>query len=229
VQVVQSDPEESYKRCSAKVGEILDAGAVPLVLGGDHSTPAPVLAALSQRVKGNIGVIVFDSHYDLSLEPPYYAGSQWAQCFHLPNIKPTNLVLIGIRGLRHCLYEKYVAEELGIQAFNMHQIEEQGIDEVVNQALERACDGTENLYLSLDIDVMDPAYIPAQKYPEPAGLTTRQMISALRQVGGRRKVAGFDLCCLGPQYDLRTGISSQTCARFFVEVLATIARHSLRE
>jgi len=202
---------------------------VPLVIGGDHSTPAPVLAALSQRVKGNIGVIVFDSHYDLSLEPPYYAGSQWAQCFHLPNIKPTNLVLIGIRGLRHCLYEKYVAEELGIQAFNMHQIEEQGIDEVVNQALERACDGTENLYLSLDIDVMDPSYIPAQKYPEPAGLTTRQMISALRQVGGRRKVAGFDLCCLGPQYDLRTGISSQTCARFFVEVLATIARHALRE
>jgi agmatinase len=226
VEVVPADPAESFRRCAACVGEVLDAGAVPLVLGGDHATPAPALAALSPRTAGNIGVIAFDSHYDLSLDPPYYAGSQWAQSLHLPNLQPANLVLVGMRGLRHCLYEQYVAEELGLPVFTMGQVDERGLAAVVADALDRACDGTEALYVSLDIDVMDPASVPAQKYPEPAGLTTRQMIAALRQIGARRKLAGFDLCCLGPQYDLRTGISSQTCARFFVEVLATLALHN---
>ena len=77
--------------------------------------------------------------------------------------------------------------------------------------------------MSLDIDVLDPVYCPAQKYPEPAGLTSKQIIAALRRIGQQAKIKGFDLCCLGPQYDNRVGTGSHLAARLFVEVMAAIA------
>lgn len=225
VPVVPGDPETSFATCERMVGEILDAGATPLILGGDHAVPTPVLKALAPRTRGNIGLIVFDSHYDLSFEPYHYAGSQWARALEQPNINPKNLVLVGMRGLRHSHFERFIAEELGIPVLTKGDIDRRGLEPVVGEAIERACAGTEALYVSLDIDVMDPASVPAQKYPEPDGLTTRQMVEALRRIGAARPLAGFDLCCLGPQYDLPTGVSAHTCARFLVEVLATLAQH----
>ncbi len=84
-------------------------------------------------------------------------------------------------------------------------------------------EGTDGVYVSLDIDVVDPVYCPAQKYPEPAGLTSKQVITALRRIGQVAEVRGFDLCCLGPQYDDRVGTGSHLAARFFVEVMAAMA------
>ena len=107
----------------------------------------------------------------------------------------------------------------------MNDDESQGISPIVSKALEIAGKNTKALYVSLDIDVMDPAFCPAQKYPEPNGLTSREIISALRQIGRHKLIQGFDVCCLGPQYDTPTGQSAQLCARIFMEVLATIAWH----
>jgi agmatinase len=225
VPTVRGDPESSFAACQRMVGEIVEAGAVPLIFGGDHAVPTPVMKALAPRTKGNIGLIVFDSHYDLSFEPYHYAGSQWARALEQPNIKPQNLVLVGIRGLRHNHFERFVAQELGIPVLTKGDIDRRGLEPVVDEAIERAGDGTEALYVSLDIDVMDPPSVPAQRYPEPDGLTTRQMVEALRRIGAARALAGFDICCLGPQYDLPTGISAHTCARFYVEILATLAQH----
>ena len=94
---------------------------------------------------------------------------------------------------------------------------------LTDAALKHACDGTEGIYVSLDIDVLDPVYCPAQKYPEPAGLTSKQIIAALRRIGQHAKIKGFDLCCLGPQYDNRIGTGSHLAARLFVEVMAAMA------
>ena len=220
------DPEASFARCEGRVREIVEAGAVPLVCGGDHAVTLPVVNAVAGAMSGRLGLIHFDTHYDLAWDPPLFAGSQWAQILGLPNVDVQNFCQIGIRGLRQVPFEAEVARTLGHSVYTITDVDERGIEEVLDAALERACDGTDGVYVSLDIDVVDPVYCPAQKYPEPAGLTSKQIISALRRIGKAADIKGFDLCCLGPQYDDRVGTGSHLAARLFVEVLAAMAWRS---
>jgi len=224
VNVTVREPKISLKNSIEKVSDIYEAGAIPIVSGGDHAIPYACVQALAKHTEGNIGIITFDSHFDLHFEPEFSAASQWGRLFDLlPQVNPENYCSIGIRGLRNQLHERYVAEQLGAQYYTMADIETEGINSIISKALEIAGKNTETLYVSLDIDVMDPAFCPAQKYPEPNGLTSREIISALRQIGQKKLINGFDICCLGPRYDTPTGISSQLCARLFMEVMATIA------
>jgi len=223
VAVIPGDAEASFRRCQARVGEIVAAGAVPLVCGGDHAITLPVVRAVAAALPGKLGLIHLDSHYDLCWDPPLFAGSQWAQILQLPNVEVANFCQIGMRGLRQVPFEVEVAKTLGHSVWTLADVNRQGIGAVVDAALARASDGTDGVYLSLDIDVVDPVYCPAQKYPEPLGLTSRQIITALRRIGQQANVVGFDLCCLGPQYDDRVGTGSHLAARLFVEVMAAMA------
>jgi len=225
VVVAPGDVEETFVRAHEKVADILAAGAVPIVFGGDHSVPIPVLQVLSGKLTGKLGIVAFDSHFDLSLEPRYWAGSQWARAFELGVVEPQNFVEIGIRGGRESLSDKFVADELGIAYYTMADIDDLGIARVASEALEAAASGTEAIYISLDIDVVDPAH-GGQKYPDPAGLSARELIQALRILSSSR-VAGFDICCLAPRYDLQ-GHLSQLAARAAVEVVAGLARQHPR-
>ena len=223
VPLVSGDAAASFHRCEARVAEIVSAGAVPLVCGGDHAITQPVARAVAGAMSGRLGLIHFDSHYDLGWDPPYYAGAQWAPLLSLPNVEARNFCQIGIRGLRQVPFEVEVARALGHSVFTISDVDRDGIEAVVEAVLERACDGTDGVYVSLDIDVVDPVYCPAQKYPEPAGLTSKQIIAALRRIGQAAEVKGFDLCCLGPQYDDRVGTGSHLAARLFVELMAAMA------
>ena len=86
-------------------------------------------------------------------------------------------------GIPQVPFEIEVARTLGHTVLTMSDIDRDGIEAVTDAALERVCDGTDGVYVSLDIDVLDPVYCPAQKYPEPAGLTSKQIIAALRRIG----------------------------------------------
>jgi agmatinase len=220
VAVVPDDVEETFLRAHAKLADILAAGAVPIVFGGDHAIPIPVLQVLAGKLNGKLGVVVFDSHFDMSYEPKYWAGSQWARAFDLGVVEPENFVQIGLRGGRESLADKAVAEELGYRYYTMADVDELGIATVAQEALETASAGTEALYVSLDIDVVDPAH-GGQKYPDPAGLSARELIRALRVIA-RGPVAAFDICCLAPRYDLQ-GHLSQLAARAALEVIAGLA------
>jgi arginase family enzyme len=220
VDVAPGDVEETFLRAHEKLADILAAGAVPIVFGGDHSIPIPVLQVLAGKLSGKLGIITFDSHFDLSFEPKYWAGSQWARAFELGVVEPSNFVQIGIRGGRESLSDKHVADELGTGYFTMADVDEAGIAAVAQEALEAAAAGTEAVYVSLDIDVVDPAH-GGQKYPDPAGLSARELLRALRIVSSGR-VAAFDICCLAPRYDLQ-GHLSQLAARAAVEVIAGLA------
>ena len=210
VGVVPGDVEETFVRAHEKLADVVAAGAVPLVLGGDHSIPIPVLQVLAGKLKGKLGIVALDSHFDMSFEPKYWAGSQWARAFELGIVEPENFVQIGIRGARESLADRAVADELGYPYYTMSDVDELGVATVAQEALETATRGTEALYISLDIDVVDTAH-GGQKYPEPGGLSARELLRALR-VLSRAHVAGFDLCCLAPRYDLQ-GHLSQLAAR----------------
>lgn len=228
VEVIPGEPAISFARCETRVSEILASGAVPLVCGGDHAITLPVVRAVAAAMSGRLGLIHFDSHYDLAWEPAYYAGSQWAPILALPNVDARNFCQIGIRGFRQVPFEAEVADRLGHSVQTITDIDRDGVEAVISRALEHACAGTDGVYVSLDMDVIDPVYCPAQKYPEPAGLTSKQIITALRRIGQDADIKGFDLCCLSPQYDDRVGTGSHLAARLFVEVLAAIAwRRSL--
>ena len=220
VAIVPGDVETSFLRAHEKLADIVAAGAVPIVFGGDHAVPIPVLQVLAGKLSGKLGIVTFDSHFDLSFTPTYWAGSQWARAFELGIVEPDNFVQIGIRGVRESLSDKAVADELGSRYYTMTDVEELGIATVAQEALEQATKGTEALYVSLDIDCVDPAY-GGQKYPDPGGLSARELLRALR-VLSRAHLAGFDICCLAPRYDLQ-GHLSQLAARAAVEVIAGLA------
>jgi arginase family enzyme len=212
--------EETLHAAADRIGAMIGKGAVPIILGGDDTVPYVGMRAVAHQNKGKrIAAIKLDSHFDLSWEPKYWAGSQWARSMEAGYLKPENFALIGIRGLRNGTAWHAAAEELGIQYWTLWDVEEQGIAAVMAAALAAVTKQCDLLYLSLDLDVIDPAFLPAQKYPDPGGLTAREALRALRiAVDTGPRLAGFDMACLGPDFDLN-GLGAQLAARCAVEVI----------
>jgi arginase family enzyme len=211
--------EETLHEAADRITAMLGEGAVPIVLGGDDTVPYVGMRSVARQRARRFSVIKLDSHFDLSWEPRYWAGSQWARCMEAGYLAPENFALIGIRGLRNANMWHEIAEELGVRYWTMQEVEEKGIAAVTRAAIAAVTPGTDALYLSLDLDVVDPAFLPAQKYPDPAGLTAREVLRALRiAVDEGPPLAGFDMACLGPDFDVN-GLGAQLAARCAVEVI----------
>lgn len=221
VQVDQFDAAETIRRAKEKALDIVNAGAVPIVFGGDHTTPTPILQAVLEKTEKKIGLISFDAHIDLANDPINWASSMWAQTLEIGKISPKNFVEIGIRGVRNSIFDKNVAERLGHKIYTVDKVKDRGMNAVIDEALELACDGTDGLYVSVDLDVLDPTSFIAQKAPEFWGLTQDEFYTALRKIA-RKKIVGFDICELTPDYDVN-GMGAQFCARMAAEVMGGIA------
>jgi arginase family enzyme len=205
------------------VAEIARAGAVPLLMGGEHIVPAFALDGLFRAHGRKIGVISYDAHLDLSWEPRYWDGSEWARAMEVGALDPRNLVQIGIRGLRNSQFWSAAADELGVRYYTMPEVDALGLEEVSRRALEQAMDGCDLLYVTVDTDAFDPSAVPAQRFPEPGGFSVRELLGSLRQVlGDGSYLAGFDFCDFGPQYDHQWH-GCAAAARCFVEVLGALA------
>jgi arginase family enzyme len=152
----------------------------------------------------------------------------WARVLETCNVDPKNMVMIGLRGSVNSREGVEVAKELGVTLIPITEVEEVGINEVIHKAIEIASDGTERVYLSLDVDVIDPIFFPAQKWPFPLGLTSFQVRDALRYVSRKTNLAGFDVACIGPAYDYK-GIGGITASRFILEVLLGIASRKTKK
>ena len=208
---------------SDRLREIIRSDRIPVLFGGDDITPYVGLRAVAIQREARIAVIKFDSHFDLCWEPRFWAGSEWARSMEAGFLRPEDLAIVGIRGFRNPSFYGEVAKEFGIPYWTLPTIEEKGVATCVKEAVDAVAAQADFLYLSFDVDVMDPAFLPAQKYPEPAGLTAREAVRGLRtavEVGP--PVCGFDLACLAPRYDVN-GLGAQLAARFAVEVIASHA------
>ncbi len=227
VDVVPGDTPESYRRAEKKVGAVLEAGAVPLVIGGDHGISIPVCTAVAKRSAEPFGVVVFDTHLDLDEalnDDRLTRASPLKRIIELNGVKPERVAVIGARGPRNVPEWAPLAHELNITYFTMNDIERMGIEQVAQKAFAIATDGGKGAppYISIDIDSIDPAYAPATNSPEPGGLTSREIINALRIVAHNGFV-GFDLVEVVPEYDSAAGITSVLAARLLAEALGALA------
>jgi len=230
VDCVPGDVGGDIEKGIQRVREIVAAGAIPLVQGGTHSTPIPAVLGMAAETKGQIGIIAFDSHFDLSggkSDLPdrsrFRASSQYMRMLETPNVEPENIVMIGLRGIRNPKEWANVARNMGITYFTLRDVDELGIDQVVAKALERV-QGTDHLYVTLDVDVVDAGICRAQAYPDTPGLTPREVVGALRQIGKSRVINGFDISCLCPKYDPGGGSTQLFATRCYLEVMGSVAQ-----
>lgn len=221
VPMIPADAARSRAHIERYVGEILESGAMPICIGGDHSIPIPIGAALSRHFTGRFGYIHFDAHIDCQ---PHFAGERFTNWSHvarmieLANVDPHNVVIVGARGALNPPEQWDFVEEHGIRVYRMREIEERGIEAVVTEALDLVTDGTEGFYCSLDSDVVDASAMPGTDAPEPGGLSSRQMLRACELVGAR-KPAALDIVELIPAYDHPAMISLRLAGYMILHVL----------
>jgi agmatinase len=189
------------------VREIADAGAIPVIIGGDHSLEYPDVAALASKYgKENVGVIHFDSHYD--------AGPVSERRGHLiTHAQPVrrlvddgwilgkNYIQVGLRGSWPGPEGFEWMRKNDFRYHTMAEIERDGWPTVMGRVLREANDGPRNLFISFDIDVMDPAYTSGTGTPVPGGLTPREVFPLIRGLCAQQNMVGFDLVELAPTLD----------------------------
>jgi len=227
------DSVEMVNRSMMKVGDIVKAGAVPLVIGGDHTIPYPVVRSISDHSKGKIGIIWFDSHYDLGYggeQPRPYnhmsdpnAGNAIYNIVETSNVELENICIIGINGPGYNTSSMCnLAKKLGVTVFTAEDVRQRGMPEIMDRALEISTRGTAQTYVSLDLDVMDPISFPAQKYMQPFGVSYQQVCYALNTIAKETTLAGMDMVCMGPHYD-SSGVGGMYAAQLYFEILKGMA------
>ena len=188
---------ESAQAVACQTGQ---AGGVTIALGGDHLVPLPLIRGLQQGNPRRLGVVVFDSHLDLHPSPPFWAGSQWRTLIDEGHLRPSDITMIGPRGVRQSPHEIEYARQNNVRVITLQEADERGIPSVCMELNDRLSQ-VDAVYISLDIDVVDPSFCPAQKYPDAAGFAPREILSIMRKAANVVPIAGFDLCCFSPRYD----------------------------
>ena len=188
------------------VREIAATGAIPVVIGGDHSLEYPDVAGVADVYgKENVGVIHFDAHYDAATSG--YGGHlishamPVARLIEEGHVLGRNYIQVGLRGYWPGPEGFEWMRENDMRYHTMVEIERDGWPAVMERILAEANDGPEYLYVSFDVDVLDPAYAPGTGTPEPAGLTPREVFPLVRALCTENNLVGFELVELNPLVD----------------------------
>jgi agmatinase len=215
--VLPADAARTHEAIEATVGEVLNAGLIPIVLGGDHSIAEPDIRACAKR-HGPVGLVHFDTHTDTGREVFGVAVSHGTPMYRLvrdSHVDPKRYVQIGLRGYWPGETEFAWQREQGITAFFMHDVRDRGIDAVVADAARIV--GAGPVFLTVDVDVLDPAFAPGTGTPEPGGMTSLELLKAVRLVASQLDVVGADVVEVIP-----TGVGS-------ADVTALVADRIVRE
>jgi agmatinase len=226
--VIPADAERSHAAIEALVGEVVEAGAVPVVLGGDHSISEPNIRAVARR-HGPVGLVHFDTHTDTGTEVFGVERSHGTPMYRLVrdgHVDPRRYVQIGLRGYWPGEVEFAWQTEQGITSFFMHDVRALGLDAVVARTVELA--GAGPVFVTVDIDVLDPAFAPGTGTPEPGGLTSLELLGAVRTVGERLEVVGADLVEIIPTGVGSADVTALVGDRIVRELLTGIALNRRR-
>jgi agmatinase len=228
--VLPADPARSHLAIRETVGDVLDAGLIPIVLGGDHSITEPNVTACAER-HGPVGPVHFDTHTDTGTTVFGVEVSHGTPMYRLVRdglVDPARYVQIGLRGYWPGENEFGWQRERGITSFFMHDVRDLGIDAVVERTVEIA--GSGPVFLTVDIDVLDPAFAPGTGTPEPGGMTTIDLLKAVRVLASQLDLVGADLVEVIPSGIGSADITALAGERVVREMLTGIAlrRRSLQ-
>ncbi len=218
--------EISHKAIEKKVFQVASRSIVPIVLGGDHSITLPSVTAVAQaRGWGRVGVVHFDAHADTADNIGgnlLSHGTPMRRLIESGAVRGENFVQVGLRGYwpPREVWEWMRAQ--GMRWHMMQEIWEKGVAHVMERAVSEALDGCDAVYLSVDIDVLDPGFAPGTGTPEPGGMTPADLLRAVRKVVGSVNLVGMDVVEVSPPYDT-SEITINNAHRVVLEVLAALA------
>lgn len=228
VPVVPGFIEESYERITAGLEEIHRAGVVPIVLGGDHSIALPELRAAA-AVHGPLALVQFDSHadtWDAYFGKKYNHGTVFRRAVEEGLLVAEHSIQVGMRGSLYDSGDLQVSRELGFDLVTTDAVRKLGVGETIARIRERV--GDAKVYVSFDVDFVDPAFAPGTGTPEVGGFSSREAQEFVRGLAGTR-IVGCDVVEVYPQYDGPGQVTALLAANIAFEFLSQIASASRRK
>jgi agmatinase len=219
--VVPGYIEDTYAKIEAELRPLVEAGVIPVVMGGDHSISLPELRAIA-KTHGPVALIHFDSHTDTNDQyfgRPYYHGSMFRRAVEENIVLPANSIQVGMRG---SVYSKNAYDEstsLGFKVVTMSALREMGLQRLIKTIKNRV--GPNKVFVTFDIDVVDPAFAPGTGTPEVGGFSSSEAVDLIRGLKGLDFV-GFDVVEVLPDYDVAE-ITALLAANIIYEFLSLIA------
>jgi agmatinase len=218
-----ADHARTHEAIEGTVGEVVDAGAVPIVLGGDHGIAEPDVRACAGR-HGAVGLIHFDAHTDTGTEvfgAEVSHGTPMYRLVEQGHVDPRRYVQIGLRGYWPGEAEFAWQAATGITSLFMHDVRELGIRSAAERASEVVGDGP--VFLSVDVDVLDPAFAPGTGTPEPGGMSTTERLWACRELAARVRLVGAEVVEVIPTGVGSGDITALAAERIVREIVTGVA------
>lgn len=213
---------ETLTTIESGIGALLTAGTVPVILGGDHTLSLPVLRSM-HTAHGPVAVVHFDAHldtWDTYFGEPYTHGTPFRRAAEEGLLDPAGCVHVGIRGPLYSGQDLWDDQRLGFQAVTSDEVGTDGVPATVERIRRRTAGRP--VYLSMDIDVLDPAHAPGTGTPEAGGLSSRELLQILRGLSEDRLV-GVDVVEVSPAYD-HAEITGIAAAHVVYEAVSLLAR-----
>jgi agmatinase len=220
------DTAESIKRLEDVVYAVSASGAMPVILGGDHTITFPDATGVARHVGwGRVSLIHFDAHADTG-EDHYGAlhghGTPMRRLIESGAVRGDRFLQIGLRGYWPPPRVLAWMAEQRMRSFEMTEVVARGLDDVLTEAFSIALDECDAVFLSVDVDVVDPGMAPGTGTPEPGGLTGRQLLDAVRRIAMELPLAGIDVVEVAPPYD-HAEVTGFLANRVVLEALSGVA------
>jgi len=226
VEMPPGEIEKSMARLEAAVLQVAASGAIPVVLGGDHTIAWPDVTGVARHVGwGRVSVIHFDAHADTGATQFGSLtghGTPMRRLIESGAARGDRFLQIGLRGYWPEPETLAWMATQGMRSFEMTEVVERGLDACLTEAMEIATDECDGVFLSVDVDVVDPGAAPGTGTPEPGGLTARQLLDAVRRIAMEVPLAGVDLVEVSPPYD-HADVTAFLGNRVVLEALSGVA------
>ena len=227
VEMFGGDIERSLRALEEVVTAVSAAGAIPVVLGGDHSIALPDATGVARHVGwGRVSLVHFDAHADtgdIEFGSLYGHGQPMRRLIESGAVRGDRFLQIGLRGYWPGPEVLSWMADRAMRSFEMTEIVARGLDECLSEAFTIATDSCDGVFLSVDVDVVDPGMAPGTGTPEPGGLTGRQLLDAVRRCCYELPVVGVDVVEVAPPYDV-SDVTAYLGNRVVLEALSAIAR-----
>ena len=227
VEMFSGDAERSCRDLEAAVETVAQTGAIPLILGGDHTITWPNCTAVARaRGWGRVSVLHFDAHADtgdITFGSLIGHGHPMRQLIESGAVRGDRFLQIGLRGYWPEPETLEWMARQGMRSYEMTEIVHRGLGTCLDEAFEIALDDCDGVFLSVDIDVADPGHAPGTGTPEAGGLSARELLDAVRRIALELPVVGMDVVEVAPPYD-HADITAALANRVVLEALSGIAR-----